>query len=41
LTSLIIPVLASDPGSPAVGEFYYNTSTGGLRIWTGFFWDNV
>jgi hypothetical protein len=41
LTSLIIPVAASDPGSPATGQFYYNTSFGGLRIWTGSFWDNV
>jgi len=41
LTSLIIPVLSSDPGSPAVGQFYYSTSTGGLRIYTSFGWDNV
>jgi hypothetical protein len=41
LTSLIIPVAASDPGSPATGQFYYNTFTGGLRIWTGSVWDNV
>jgi hypothetical protein len=41
LTSLIIPVLASDPGSPQTGQFYYNTFTGGLRLWTGAFWDNV
>ena len=41
LTSLIIPVAATDPVSPATGQFYYNTSLGGLRIWTGSVWDNV
>jgi hypothetical protein len=41
LTSLIIPVAGSDPGSPAIGQFYYNTFVGGLRIYTGAGWDNV
>jgi hypothetical protein len=41
LTSLIIPVLGADPASPAVGQFYYNSNFGVLRVWTGFFWDNV
>ena len=41
LTSLIIPVAASDPVSPATGQFYYSTSTSGLRVWTGSVWDNV
>ena len=41
LTSLIIPVASSDPGSPATGQFYYNTFTGSLRVWTGSAWDNI
>jgi hypothetical protein len=41
LTSLIIPVAASDPVSPATGQFYYSTSTSGLRVYTGAGWDNV
>jgi hypothetical protein len=41
LVSLIIPVSSFDPASPAVGQFYYNTFTGGLRLWTGSVWDNV
>jgi hypothetical protein len=41
LTSLIIPVASSNPVSPAVGQFYYNSSFGVLRVWTGFVWDDV
>jgi hypothetical protein len=41
LTSLIIPVAASDPVSPATGQFYYSTSIGGLRVWTGAVWDSI
>jgi hypothetical protein len=41
LTSLIIPVSASDPGSPAIGQFYFNSSFSVLRIYTSFGWDNV
>jgi hypothetical protein len=41
LTSLIIPVLGTNPASPAVGQFYYNSNFGVLRIWTGSSWDNV
>ena len=41
LISLIIPVSSTDPADPVTGQFYYNTFTGGLRLWTGSFWDNV
>ena len=41
LTSLIIPIASSNPVSPAVGQFYYNSSFGVLRVWTGFVWDDV
>jgi hypothetical protein len=41
LISLIIPVSATDPVSPATGQFYYNTFTGGLRLFNGAVWDNV
>ena len=41
LTSLIIPVAATDPVSPVTGQFYYSTSIGGLRIWTGSVWDSI
>jgi hypothetical protein len=39
LTSLIIPTAASDPAG-SQGRFYYNTSTGSLRIYNGGFWVN-
>jgi hypothetical protein len=41
LTSLIIPVSASDPVSPATGQMYYSTAIGGLKIWTGSVWDSI
>jgi hypothetical protein len=38
---MIIPTASSDPASPVTGQLYYSTSFGGLRLWTGFVWDNV
>jgi hypothetical protein len=36
-----IPVAADNPENPVTGALYYNTSTGGLRLYTGSGWDNV
>jgi uncharacterized membrane protein len=41
VTRLIIPIATSNPADPVPGQFYYNSSSGVLRIWTGSFWDNV
>jgi len=41
ITELVIPVAASDPIFPQTGRFYYSTTTGGLRVYTGVGWDNV
>jgi hypothetical protein len=38
---MIIPVASSDPASPVTGQLYYNSSTGALRVWTGFSWDSI
>lgn len=35
------PVSASDPGSAAVGDMYYNTGTNKIKYYNGTAWVNL
>lgn len=38
IQNAVIQVLASDPGSPAAGQIYYNSAITALKIYTGSVW---